>query len=102
MILLAYTEHTIGFSVLTAIASGVCRWIMHLMSGLAWWMAEWSVKPALLIPNVVDPGSITSPCISILTSDDAVTSEYNTPNGFSKKCSCSWFILAYKINVKNI
>lgn len=66
------------------------------MSGLAWWMAECNVKPALLIPNVVDPGSIISPCMSTFTKDDAVTSEYNTPKGFIKKCSCSWLILAWK------
>ena len=46
---------------LTATILGVCRWMIHLMSGLAWWMAEWSMKPAWFTPKFVVPSSTCSP-----------------------------------------
>ena len=48
-------------SKLTATILGVCRWMIHLMSGLAWWMAEWSMKPAWFTPKFVVPSSTCSP-----------------------------------------
>ena len=36
---------------------GKCKWIMHLMSGLAAWMAEWSMKPATFTPKFVVLGT---------------------------------------------
>ena len=81
--------------ILTATASPVCKCIIHLISGLAWWMAECNIKPALFIPRDVDPCSNTSPSKSIVSSEDAVTSEYNNPNGWITKCSSMSFILAW-------
>ena len=53
---------------------GMCKWMMHLMSGLLAWMAECRTKPATLTPKLVVPGSTTEPCMSILTRLEAVIS----------------------------
>lgn len=68
---------------------------MALMSGRAAWMAEWRVKPATLTPKLVEPGSTVLPCMSTLTREEAVTSWYSIPKGFSRKCSVSWLTRAY-------
>lgn len=83
---------------LTARTEGVRIWMMHLMSGRAACIAECSMKPATSIPKLVVPCSTTEPCISIFTRLDAVISWYSIPNGFTRKCSWSWFNLACNRN----
>jgi len=82
------------FRVETATMLGVWRWMMALMSGLAWWMAECSMKPAWFTPKLVVPSSTVSPCMLTFTRLEAITSLYIIPNGFSRKCSVSWLTLA--------
>lgn len=55
------------------------------MSGRALCIAECKTKPALLTPYLVVPWSIILHLSSTLTRLDAVTSEYNKPNGLIKK-----------------
>lgn len=83
---------------LTASTEGVRIWMMHLMSGRAACIAECNMKPATSIPKLVVPCSTTEPCISIFTRLDAVISWYSIPNGFTRKCSWSWFNLACNRN----
>lgn len=68
--------------------------MMHLMSGRAAWMAECSMNPATLTPKLVEPLSTMLPCMSTLTSEEAVTSWYSMPKGLSRKCSVSWLMRA--------
>lgn len=98
MLLHTKNSYTIPLPPLTASTDGVWIWMMHLMSGRAACIAECSMKPATLIPKLVVPCSTTEPCISIFTRLDAVISWYSIPNGFTRKCSWSWFNLACNEN----
>ena len=65
----------------TATAACWCRWITHLISLRAPWIAEWSTKPALFTPKHVLPPSMMLPSLSTFTKLEAVTSLYNRPKG---------------------
>ena len=65
----------------TATAACWCRWITHLISLRAPWIAEWSTKPALFTPKHVLPPSTMLPSLSTFTKLEAVTSLYIRPKG---------------------